>query len=282
MLTLEILQQMWPHGDTKVPGLLEGIAAAAPTVFPQYGLNSDLLIAHAMAQFSHECGAGLEMTENIRYSAARACVVWPSRFDDAEDVYRKIGSFAGDPAFSMKLIDNVYGNRMGNRPGTHDGSTFIGRGLSQVTGRNGYKALGAKVNLDLIANPELVNSSENALESGVADFILCGCLPFAEQDDISGVTFHLNGGHIGLAERKAWLEKWKTALGSASPVLHGTAWIQKSLNVLGAEPPLVADGSFGPLTAAAVKAFQASHGLEVDGRANPETIAAIEQALPTS
>ncbi|MEA2883912.1 MAG: putative chitinase [Bradyrhizobium sp.] len=282
MLTLEIMQQMWPHGDAKVPGLLEGIAAAAPTVFPKYGLNSDLVIAHAMAQFSHECGAGLELTENIRYTAARACQVWPSRFQDVDDVYRKVGSFAGDPAFPIKLIDNVYGNRMGNRPGTHDGSTFIGRGLSQVTGRAGYTALGQKVNLDLIADPELVNTGKNALECGVADFILCGCLPFAEQDDVDGVTFHLNGGHIGLAERKAWLKKWKTALGSASPVMHGTAWIQKSLNVLGAEPQLDADGSFGPLTAAAVKAFQASHGLEVDGKVGPQTIAAIEQALPGS
>src|SRR5436305_686297 len=80
MLTSAILHQMWPHGDAKIPGLIEGIANAAPTVFPKYGLNSDLVIAHAMAQFSHECGAGLEMTENIGYTAARACVVWPGRF----------------------------------------------------------------------------------------------------------------------------------------------------------------------------------------------------------
>ena len=32
MLTLEIMQQMWPHGDAKVSRLLEGIAAAAPGV----------------------------------------------------------------------------------------------------------------------------------------------------------------------------------------------------------------------------------------------------------
>lgn len=215
MLTAEILHQMWPHGDDKVPGLVEGIAAAAPAVFPKYGLTSNLLIAHAMAQFSHECGAGLEMTENINYTAKRACVVWPSRFRNEADCYAKVGSFKGDPEFPVKLIDNVYGNRLGNRPGTHDGSTFIGRGLSQCTGRANYERLGKTIDVDLIANPNLVSLPANALECGVADFINCGCLRFAAADDIAGVTQHLNGAFIGLAERTAWLARWKIALGSA-------------------------------------------------------------------
>lgn len=282
MLTLDIMQQMWPHGDARIPHLLEGIAAAAPAVFQKYGIDSDLIIAHAMAQFSHECGAGLEMTENTNYSAARACEVWPSRFRNEDDVYRTINSFRGDPAFRMKLMDNVYGGRMGNRPSTHDGSTFIGRGLSQVTGRENYERLGGKMSQDLLGDPDLVSSSDLALECGIADFVLCGCLPFAKRDDISGVTFHLNGGHIGQAEREAWLKRWKEVLGAAAPELHSTAWLQKALNSLGADPTLVPDGSFGPLTAAAVRAFQASHGLNVDGRADPATLAAVEQALPAS
>src|SRR5690242_9820903 len=112
MLTLDLMRRLWPSGNGKVPGLLEGIVAAAPTVFPKYGLTSPLVVAHAMAQFSHECGAGLEMVENINYSASRACQVWPNRFRDETDCYAKVGSFAGDPDFKIKLIDSVYGNRM--------------------------------------------------------------------------------------------------------------------------------------------------------------------------
>ena len=216
MLTLEIMQAMWPHGNAKVPGLVEGIVAAAETVFAKYGLNGDLVIAHAMAQFSHECGAGSAMQENINYTAARACQVWPSRFSSEEDCLAKVGSFAGDPDFRIKLIDSVYGGRNGNRPGTHDGSTFIGRGLSQVTGRGNYEALGAKVGLDLVNRPELIGDPANALECGVADFILCGCLPPAEADDVTTVTRRLNGGLTGLDERKNWLVRWKAALGSES------------------------------------------------------------------
>ena len=48
---------------------------------------------------------------------------------------------------------------------------------------------------------------------GVADFILCDCLPFAQADNVTKVTLHLNGGYTGLADRIAWLHRWKLALG---------------------------------------------------------------------
>jgi putative chitinase len=120
---------MWPNGNNSVPGLVEGIVAAVPSVLDKYGLNSELVIAHAMAQFSHESDAGHEMVENINYTASEA------------DCFAILGSFAGDPDFHTKLIDSVYGRRNGNRPGTHDGSNYIGRGLSQVTGRGIMKHL---------------------------------------------------------------------------------------------------------------------------------------------
>lgn len=213
MLTLEMMRAMWPKGNATVPGLVEAIAAAAAAVFPKYGLNSDLVVAHAMAQFSHECGGGTTLQENINYSAARACQVWPSRFSSEADCYSKVGSSANDPDFHVKLIDNVYGGRNGNRPGTHDGSVFIGRGLSQVTGRGAYQALGEKVGLDLLSHPELVKDPAHALECGVADFVICGCLPPAQADDVVGVTRRLNGGLTGLDERKAWLARWTAAFG---------------------------------------------------------------------
>jgi putative chitinase len=272
MLTTDIMREMWPHGDVKVPGLIDGIASAAPTVFPKYGLTSDLVVAHAMAQFSHECGAGNEVVENLNYSAKGLMNTWPGRFDAA-----KAAAFAQD---QHRIANEVYNGRMGNRPGTDDGWNYRGRGGSQVTGRDAYEKLGDKVGLNLLNEPDLVNHPQQFLECAVADFIICGCLPFAAQDDVSGVTFHLNGGHIGLAERTAWLGRWKSALNlNGEAVVHSAAWVQRSLNKLGTEPPLIIDGSFGPVTVAAVKAFQQEHGLEVDGKLGPQTVAAIEKAL---
>jgi hypothetical protein len=55
----------------QVPGLIERVIAAVPTVLPKYGLTSDLTICHAMAQFSEEWAAENEMQENVNYLAAR-------------------------------------------------------------------------------------------------------------------------------------------------------------------------------------------------------------------
>lgn len=213
MLTLTMLKQLWPHGDSVVAGLIEGIAASAPVVFPKYGLINDLTIAHAMAQFSEESGTGTEMMENMNYSAARLLQVFPSHFTYAQAI-----SMQHNPRL---IADQAYGSRMGNHAGTDDGWNFRGQGLSQVTGRSGFAALAAKTGLDLLNHPELIRDPAHALECGVADFVLCGCLPYALKDDLIGVSSVLNVGHYvndpakinGYSMRKSWLGLWKHALG---------------------------------------------------------------------
>lgn len=61
--------------------------------------------------------------------------------------------------------------------------------------------------------------------------------------------------------------------------LHAAENLQAALNLLGAAPPLIVDGSFGRMTRRAVEVFQAEHGLDVDGLAGPKTWAAISDAL---
>jgi peptidoglycan hydrolase-like protein with peptidoglycan-binding domain len=59
--------------------------------------------------------------------------------------------------------------------------------------------------------------------------------------------------------------------------------LQKQLSTLGYTDaqgrPLRPDGAFGPATQHAVEAFQRDHRLGIDGKAGPQTDAAIEQAL---
>ncbi len=219
MLTLEILQALWPHGDQHVPGLVEAIASQAPAVFAQYGLNDDRTIAHAMAQFSLECGAGLTMVENLNYSEQGLLATFPSHFT---------GTMAATYAHNPRMIADVaYGGRMGNAPPpSDDGWNFRGRGLSQVTGRSGYQRLAATTGLDLVNNPDIVTDPQHALECGVASFVQCGCLPFALKDDVRGVTKALNGGLNGFPERQAWLVKWKAALGVPDLVAQPAAATQ--------------------------------------------------------
>jgi putative chitinase len=208
----EVLSRLWPHGDAKIAGLRAGIIASAPMVFAKHGITSPLLIAHVMAQISHECGAGHDVVENLNYTAGRMMQVWPSRFP----TMAMAAPYASNPP---ALANKVYNGRMGNAPGSDDGWKFRGRGAAQTTGREGYARLAKLTGLDLVNHPDLVNDPARFLECGVADFVLCGCLPFAAADDVLNVTRRLNGGTVGLAQRKVWLAKWKAALGSVPIVL---------------------------------------------------------------
>ena len=159
--------------------------------------------------------------------------------------------------------------------------------MAQVTGKGNYKRLGDKVGLDLVNNPTLAIAAANALECGVAEFVLNGCLPAAQQDDLLGVSSLLNVGHrvtdpakvVGFEKRKEALRLWKLALGVVKPPVHSETWVQVSLNTLGADPALVPDGAFGGRSRTALKAFQAAHGLPADGQITPQTLAALDQAL---
>lgn len=188
MISLEMMQKLWPQADHYVPGLVEGIVKAAPVVFPKYGFTNMVSIAQAIAQFTEECGAGSDMQENMNYSAQRLLQVFPTHFTPAQAI-----QLQHNP---RQIADHAYGGRMGNAPPpSDDGWNFRGKGLSQVTGRAGYLALKAKTGLDVIANPELLLAPDTALECGVADFVLCGCLPYALKDDLIGVSSVLNVGH---------------------------------------------------------------------------------------
>jgi putative chitinase len=210
------LPKLWPHGDSVVPGLIAGTIASAPSVFQKYGITTDLVVAHAFAQFSEECGCGLEMMEDMNYSAARLLQVFPSHFTHSDAI-----ALQHQPRL---IADQAYGGRMGNRPRPYDdGFNFRGQGFSQLTGRDNYVALSKTTGLDLVNHPELIRDPAHALECGIGDFVQCGCLPYAEKDMLIGVSSMLNVGHYvsdpnkinGYSMRKNWLGLWKHALGVA-------------------------------------------------------------------
>jgi putative chitinase len=254
MAFINTLYNLWPGGDRKIPGLRDGIARSAEAVFRKYGIATPLLVAHVMAQISHECGAGDEVVENLNYTAGRMMQVWPSRFPTMASAQ----AFAGNP---RALANKVYNGRMGNAAGSDDGWNFRGRGAAQTTGREGYARLAKATGLDLVSHPDLVNDPQHFLECGVADFVLCGCLPFAKADDVTGVTRRLNGGTIGLAARNAWLAKWKAALGSgpivyAVPAAANPAAISVPHSPAAPAPAQPASSMLGRIAAALIAALR--------------------------
>jgi len=165
-------------------------------------LENPLRCAHFLAQVLHETGALTVTTENLNYSAERLMVVWPSRFKTLEAAR----AFSHNP---RALANKTYGGRMGNI-GPDDGWRYIGRGALQLTGRESYLRVGAALDLDLVGFPELVLLPANILPIAGEIWRTKGCNRLADADDLTGVSRAINGGLIGFADRRLWLEKART------------------------------------------------------------------------
>lgn len=158
---------------------------------------------HFLAQCLHETGGLRVLVENLNYSAPRLVKVWPSRFPTLEAA----SSFAHNP---RALANRVYGGRMGNAD-PNDGWRYIGRGLLQLTGRSAYQSVGEALGLNLLGFPTQVLEPEHALRVAGEIWWSAQCNIFADADSIEKITKAINGGLIGLDERRAWLKKIKDA-----------------------------------------------------------------------
>jgi putative chitinase len=161
-------------------------------------------LAYALANVEHEVGGFklAKLTENINYTAERMAEVWPNRFESAADVRAKYGTARG---WQKLAFDDIYGGRMGNRPGTRDGSTYIGRGGPQVTGRGGYKEVGDRCGLDLIGDPELAAEPAHQPAILAAFWSWKKLEQHADAGDFRKCVRAWNGGLNGFADRKARL-----------------------------------------------------------------------------
>ena len=164
--------------------------------------DNPLRLAHFMAQVLHESDGLANQIESLNYSAERLPQVWPSRFKPTGPL---------DPADfahnQQKLGNEVYGGRMGNT-GPNDGFTYRGRGLLQLTGRDSYREATATLRAqnpaapDFVAMPDAVFSAQWCLAIAVAEWASKGCNAHADVDDIRKVTKAINGGLIGLSDRR--------------------------------------------------------------------------------
>lgn len=202
------LTRLWPHGDARIPALRAAMVAQAPGLFATYGLTA-IAVADMMGEFTEECAGGTEVEENLNYRASVLHAQWPAHFTASQALEMQHNPRA--------IANQAYNGRMGNRWGSDDGWAYRGRGPAQTTGREAYGLLGEHMKLDLLTHPEAINSPEHFLTAGVIDFVeLCGCLPYAKRDDEVNETRHLNGGLIGLAQRKASIRLWKREMGLAA------------------------------------------------------------------
>ena len=168
------------------------------TAMSRYQIVGTKRIAAFVAQVGHESGHLTRLVENLNYSADALRKTWPSRFDT---------NLASAIARKPEQIANIaYGNRMGNTaPG--DGWRYRGRGLTQITGKNNYRACGEALGLDLIAHPELLEKPQHACMSAAWFWATNGLNTLADAGTFEAITQGVNGGQNGAADRQTLYAK---------------------------------------------------------------------------
>ena len=291
-----------------MPRAVEILRLVAPRAYPNYerafdngdallrefGIDTPLRIAHLLAQVLHETGGGTVLFESLTYRTA----------DRADGDLRGRQPFRGDPSRGgPRLARQRRGAgraRLRPReskegPGARQHPRwrrlrYRGGGALQTTGGANYRRMGEKVGVDFYGDPHLIVAPEHALKPALHEWAAGELNAAADRNDIRRITRVINGGYNGLPERRHWFDRiWPLANGGGGPLPAWgaaepdaeTRWLQEALNDLGARPPLLVDGRYGPATTAAVRWFQSVAGLKIDGIAGDVTRAAIRLRLAT-
>lgn len=215
---------MYPQA---LPAWREAFERLAPALCVFYGFDR-LDWVHFNGQIAAETNSLQlkRMEENMRFKTADRILEvfsfrlnralqkgWPidgKRFASRVDLARYL---VGKPKL---LADVVYGDREGTP--AMQGSRFIGRGPTQITHLDNYRAIGSEIArqpggaaFDLVRNPELLaDDPELGIRSAFADWHLKGLSRYARADDCDTLSDALNTGNVhdnvrpnGLPRRRA-------------------------------------------------------------------------------
>jgi putative chitinase len=130
---------------------------------------------------------------------------WPSRFATKEIA----DQYARQPA---KIAGKVYNGRLGNTS-EEEAAQYLGRGLIQLTGKENYGNCGLGIGVDLLADPALLLDPRYAALSAGWFWNKKGLNALADAQDYETMTKRINGGLIGLDDRKAKIAKALSVLG---------------------------------------------------------------------
>lgn len=284
-ITLQQFSRMIP--TNKEPDVWYEIAM---DLFPKYGITTANRIAGFMAQCGHESADFTVLEENLNYSAKRLRQVFPRYFPT--DAVAKL--HAGKPEQIANIVydDANRVNKIGNtQPG--DGWRFRGGGIKQLTGRSNYAAFGRSIGRTAEDAADYVRTKRGAMESALWFWSTNGLNAFADKDDIVGMSKRVNGGNIGLADRKRRYANAKAILSaqsvsqpsapqrqvsgtSAVPTLRRgsseTEEIKRLQTALRLSP---VDGIFGIRTDSAVRNWQRANKFQVTGVVTPDQFSRI-------
>ena len=194
MLTLSQLKQLLPKNP-----YVEHWHHALSQLLPDYDINTPNRIAAFVAQCAHESGGFMVLKENLNYKAATLRKIFPKYFPNDQIAQE----YASKPNKQVAIASKVYANRMGNGDeASLEGYKFCGRGLIQLTGRSNYQAFADSLEMNINDVPEYLATFEGAAQSACWFWETNKLNQWADAGDILTLTKRINGGTIGLEDRK--------------------------------------------------------------------------------
>jgi putative chitinase len=183
---------------------ISGLFNALSEILPKYDITTPRRVAGFLAQCGHECADFTMLHENLNYSADGLHKVFTKRFPTVESAQ----PYNRQPE---KIANKIYSDRMGNgNEASGDGYKFRGRGAIQLTGKDNYSRFAESIGKDLDEAVAYCDTLEGAIESACWFWTTHNLNAKADENDVTGSTKVINGGTLGIDDRKArWLKALK-------------------------------------------------------------------------
>lgn len=205
-LTLQQLQQLIPRNQ-----YVKYWHNALAQLLPDYDINTPQRIAAFVAQCAHESGGFVAIKENLNYKWQTLRKIFPKYFPTDELAQH----YASLPNKAEAIANRVYASRMGNGPeDSGDGYRYCGRGLIQLTGKDNYSWFAASLGISPEEASQYMETFEGAAQSACWFWETNKLNQWADAGDILTLTKRINGGTIGLEDRKKHYEHALHVLGA--------------------------------------------------------------------
>lgn len=209
MITAESIVRIAPAAAPYAQELVRQMKAAGV-------MNNVRRASMFLAQCHVETGGFRTTVESLNYSADALKKLFGRHRISLEDA-DKFGRTSAHEAHQNALANILYGGEWGRKnlgntkPG--DGWKFRGRGIKQLTGRDNYRRFSRAWLGDesLLDNPDRVAQPDGAVASAIWFWKANGLNEIADKGSVDAVTKVVNGGTIGLADRKSWTLKYAGA-----------------------------------------------------------------------
>lgn len=210
LLTTEQFRAIFPGNHAP-----DAWTAAINAICPRYGIDSPTRLAAFLAQAGHESMGFTRLVENLNYSAQGLANTWPNRYAENPAAREKTPN-----KLALRLqrnpeaiANNCYANRMGNGPeASGDGWLFKGYGPFQLTGRGPRTDFARAIGKPLNESEAYLLTPEGGIESACWFWTTRNLTPLADAGKIDEISRKINGGTLGLLDRRARFEQAQSIL----------------------------------------------------------------------